>query len=110
MSGAAGIFRSVLRLPSRGLIGLVRLYQLTLSPLVGGHCRYQPTCSAYFIQAVQKHGFWIGAGKGVWRILRCHPLARGGYDPVEKAGASDVGKARKTARGKQRGGDVDDSA
>lgn len=110
MSDAARIFRGILRLPSRGVISLVRLYQLTLSPMVGGHCRYQPTCSAYFIQAVRKHGFWIGTGKGVWRILRCHPLARGGYDPVEKAGASDVGEAPKTASGKQGGGDVDDSA
>jgi putative membrane protein insertion efficiency factor len=73
--------RWVGRLPSRVLIGLVRLYQWTLSPLLGRHCRFQPTCSNYFIQAVEKYGALRGSLKGLWRICRCNPWNPGGYDP-----------------------------
>lgn len=69
----------------RVLIALVRLYQVTLSPLVGGHCRYRPTCSEYFIEAVRKRGALRGTLMGLWRIVRCNPFSRGGYDPVEPA-------------------------
>ena len=75
------IGNQVVNLPSTALILLVRGYQLVLSPWLGGHCRYQPTCSQYFIQAVRKYGALSGAARGVWRICRCHPLRRGGYDP-----------------------------
>jgi uncharacterized protein len=67
----------------RGLVAMARLYQATLSPLIGRQCRFVPTCSVYFIQAVQKHGAVRGVGMGIRRILRCHPLSRGGYDPVK---------------------------
>ena len=70
-----------LALPSRFLILLVRCYQWTLSPIVGRQCRFQPTCSNYFIGAVQKYGALRGAFKGIGRILRCHPFHPGGYDP-----------------------------
>jgi putative membrane protein insertion efficiency factor len=63
------------------LIGLVRVYQWTLSPLFRGCCRFEPSCSRYFIQAVQKYGPWRGAWKGVARVGRCHPWHPGGYDP-----------------------------
>ncbi|MBN2584433.1 MAG: membrane protein insertion efficiency factor YidD [Planctomycetes bacterium] len=63
------------------LIGAVRLYQWTLSPLLGRHCRFQPTCSHYFIEAVRKYGPWRGVAKGVWRVLRCNPFGGSGYDP-----------------------------
>ncbi|MCA9267714.1 MAG: membrane protein insertion efficiency factor YidD [Planctomycetales bacterium] len=63
------------------LIFCVRMYQVCISPWLGAHCRFEPTCSRYFIQAVQKHGPWRGALKGVWRVCRCHPFSRGGYDP-----------------------------
>ncbi len=66
----------------RALILLARLYQLTLSPLIGRQCRFVPSCSQYFIQAVQAKGALRGALMGVWRILRCNPFCRGGYDPV----------------------------
>ena len=68
---------------SRGLILLVRLYQQTLSPLLGRQCRFVPTCSQYFIEAVRVRGPIRGTLAGLWRILRCNPLSRGGYDPVE---------------------------
>jgi hypothetical protein len=83
------ILRWFLRLPARCVIALVRLYQRTLSSLVGGHCRFQPTCSAYFIQAVETGGFWRGSARGIWRLLRCHPFSRGGFDPVEKTSGLD---------------------
>lgn len=71
----------IVRLPSLMLIGMVRLYQWTLSPFIGQQCRFTPTCSNYFIQAVEKYGAWRGAWRGVWRICRCHPFHPGGYDP-----------------------------
>lgn len=66
---------------SLGLIGLVRVYQVTLGPILGGRCRFQPSCSYYFIGAVKKHGPIRGAWKGLLRICRCHPFHPGGYDP-----------------------------
>jgi len=68
-------------LPGWILIQLVYGYQLVLSPLLGGHCRFYPSCSNYFIQAVRKYGAVRGALKGVARICRCHPFHPGGYDP-----------------------------
>jgi len=65
------------------LIFLARLYQATLSPLLGGQCRFVPTCSEYFIRAVRARGALRGGLKGLWRVLRCHPFSRGGYDPPE---------------------------
>ncbi len=72
--------RWLVSLPSWLLIALVRLYQLTLSPLLGRQCRFHPTCSQYFILAVQKYGALRGAWRGVRRILRCHPWHPGGED------------------------------
>jgi len=76
------LFRSLPGIPARQMIMLVRLYQAALSPLLGGQCRYQPTCSDYFIEAVRRHGAALGLVLGAWRILRCHPFSKGGYDPV----------------------------
>ncbi len=69
------------RLPAGCVINLVRLYQWLLSPVFGGRCRFHPSCSEYFIQAVRKYGAVSGGVRGIWRILRCHPLHPGGYDP-----------------------------
>ena len=71
------------RLPTRALVWLARLYQATLSPLLGRQCRFVPTCSEYFIEAVRTRGAIRGTLKGLWRICRCHPFSRGGYDPVD---------------------------
>ncbi len=74
-------WQALVRLPARLLIGGVRLYKFFLSPLLGQNCRYTPTCSDYFIESVKKHGAIRGAIRGVWRIIRCNPWCRGGYDP-----------------------------
>jgi putative membrane protein insertion efficiency factor len=71
----------VWHLPARLLIGSARLYQWTLSPLIGRQCRFQPTCSTYFILAVGKYGAVRGAWLGLRRVARCHPWNAGGYDP-----------------------------
>jgi putative membrane protein insertion efficiency factor len=63
------------------LIFCVRLYQTTISPLLGPHCRFIPSCSQYYIQAVRKHGALKGSFKGLCRVCRCHPFHRGGFDP-----------------------------
>lgn len=63
------------------LIGCVRLYQLFLSPIFGRQCRFQPTCSHYYIGAVQKYGPVRGSLKGLWRICRCNPFCQGGFYP-----------------------------
>lgn len=65
------------------LIGLVRVYQKYLSPLKGhSTCIYFPTCSQYAVEAIEKHGALKGGLMAVWRILRCNPFSKGGYDPV----------------------------
>ena len=65
------------------LIGLIRFYQEYLSGLKKhGTCKYFPTCSQYAIEALQKHGVIKGSLLAIWRILRCNPFSKGGYDPV----------------------------
>ena len=64
------------------LIRLVRAYQLLLSPLIGMHCRFQPTCSCYMVDAISQFGIVRGTWLGLFRISRCHPYAKGGLDPV----------------------------
>lgn len=68
------------------LILCVRVYQVVLSPLMGGQCRYYPSCSHYAIDALREHGAWKGGLMAARRILRCNPLAKGGYDPVPPRG------------------------
>jgi putative membrane protein insertion efficiency factor len=63
------------------LILPVRFYQAVLSPLLPQACRFHPSCSNYFILAVNKHGPLRGACKGIWRVCRCNPFNAGGYDP-----------------------------
>lgn len=62
----------------------IRLYQVTLSPLLGAHCRHTPSCSQYTIEAIQEWGVWKGIVLGAKRIGRCHPWGTSGYDPVPK--------------------------
>ena len=63
-------------------IGLVRVYQYGLSPLLPGSCRYTPSCSHYAVEALRKHGAWRGGRLALKRILSCHPWGGHGHDPV----------------------------
>ena len=61
---------------------LIRFYQVAISPFLPSACRFEPTCSTYFIQALQTHGLFYGFYLGIKRILSCHPWGKTGYDPV----------------------------
>jgi putative membrane protein insertion efficiency factor len=67
------------------LIALIRGYQLTLSPFVGGACRFAPSCSAYAREAIERHGAWRGSWLALRRLAKCHPFGGSGYDPVPLA-------------------------
>lgn len=71
------------KLATKLFVLLVRIYQVTISRLVGPCCRFKPSCSQYMIDALRKKGPVKGLWMGVRRILRCHPFHPGGYDPVE---------------------------
>lgn len=78
-----GVIRWFVALPSRALICLVKIYRVAISPLKPDCCRFEPTCSAYAIEALRVHGFFKGVALTVWRIMRCHPFYHGDlYDPV----------------------------
>ena len=78
------------------MIWLIRLYKKFISPLKPPCCRFTPTCSAYAIEAFQKRGFFAGFILMTWRILRCNPFGRGGYDPVPDKGFKAYSKCRET--------------
>lgn len=67
---------------ARALLALIEAYRLLLSPLLGGHCRFVPSCSLYAAEAVQRHGARAGVRLTLKRLARCHPFRPGGYDPV----------------------------
>jgi uncharacterized protein len=69
------------RIATLGLIGMIQVYQVTLSPLLGPVCRFEPTCSRYMIGALRKNGLVRGFLKGLRRLCRCHPWNPGGFDP-----------------------------
>lgn len=73
----------------RAILALIWLYKHSLAYLIGGRCRFYPSCSDYGWQAVTKHGAWRGAGLTVRRIGRCHPWHPGGYDPVPELTPQD---------------------
>lgn len=79
---ADGQNRGVLAL---ALLGAVRGYQVLLSPIVGGACRFEPSCSRYMVEAIERHGAARGAWLGARRLARCHPFGSGGFDPVPEA-------------------------
>ena len=66
----------------RILIAIVRGYKKYISPLLPPSCRFTPNCSEYAMEALQRHGAWKGSLLAIWRILRCNPFGKGGYDPV----------------------------
>src|SRR5262245_42884615 len=75
-------FKALVAIPQQTLLLLLRGYRLLLSPWLGSACRFEPTCSAYAMQAIQRHGALQGSGLMAWRVLRCHPWCAGGCDPV----------------------------
>lgn len=76
------------------MIWLISLYRKYISPIKPPCCRFTPTCSAYALEAFQKRGFFIGLILTVWRILRCNPFCKGGYDPVPEHGLRNPPKNR----------------
>ena len=86
------------------LIGLITVYRRAISPLLGPRCKYYPSCSAYALQSVEQHGAAKGSALATWRLLRCNPFSKGGFDPVPAHGhwVPDVlpdGRPRHTAAG-----------
>ncbi len=74
--------RFVVTLPQRALMTLVRGYRLFLSPWLGSSCRFEPSCSAYCLQALERHGAVVGTYMTLHRLARCQPLCEAGHDPV----------------------------
>ena len=81
MSRLRSALAGLVRLPAGALIVAARAYQWLLSPMLGSRCRFQPSCSTYFIESVRKYGAVRGSLRGILRICRCHPWNAGGYDP-----------------------------
>lgn len=80
--GVRRALRGALGLPRAGVLLLLRGYKRCISPLLPGACRFHPTCSEYCREAVERHGFVKGGWLGIRRLARCHPLGKGGFDPV----------------------------
>lgn len=77
-----GLLARLARLPRAALMALVRGYRLLLSPWLGSACRFEPSCSLYALEALQRHGAVAGSALTGWRLLRCHPWCAGGCDAV----------------------------
>lgn len=87
-----GFLALVARLPQRTLMGLVQAYRLLLKAWIGNACRFEPSCSAYALQALERHGAAKGSLLSAKRLLRCHPYCQGGHDPVpEKTSTPSAG-------------------
>lgn len=85
-----GLFRQFGTILSCGAVVLIRVYQLLLGPILGGHCRFYPSCSHYACQAILTHGFWIGCWLSFKRLLRCNPFSsKWGWDPVPNCSKSN---------------------
>ena len=82
MSIFMSVYKGLLMVVSWVFLGLIKLYQLLLSPLLGASCRFNPTCSQYGIEAIKKHGPFKGGWLTLKRIGSCHPWGRHGHDPV----------------------------
>lgn len=80
----------MIRIPQWVLVGLIRLYQVTISPMTGPSCKYYPSCSHYGLEAVRRHGALKGGLLAGWRVLRCNPWSNGGVDDVPDRGQALV--------------------
>lgn len=81
-SAVARSLRTLRDLPRRGLVAGVQAYRFALKPWLGNSCRFEPSCSAYALEALRRHGAVAGVALGTARLLRCHPWCEGGHDPV----------------------------
>ena len=86
------------RLPQTILVGLVKGYRLLLSPSLGSACRFEPTCSAYSLQALQQRGAVVGTYLTLHRLGRCHPWCDGGFDPLPPSRGRDAQKNKLFSR------------
>lgn len=85
----------IVGVPARAvLLAGIGLYRLTLSGLLGGQCRFYPSCSHYGEQAIRTHGALKGSALAAWRILRCNPFGKGGVDPVPRSMYDNIMRAR----------------
>jgi hypothetical protein len=82
VEAAVGVTEVLGRVSARLLIALIRIYQVVVTPLIGPRCRFEPSCSRYMIASVERHGIARGGWLGLRRLVRCHPLCEGGFDPV----------------------------
>jgi putative membrane protein insertion efficiency factor len=87
------------RFPKTLLLTLLRGYKWALSPFLPPACRYVPTCSDYAAEAIDRHGAFRGSAMAIWRVLRCHPFVRGGYDPVPTLMGDVTAAAHRTTAG-----------
>jgi hypothetical protein len=94
----------------RLLLALIEFYRREISPRVPPTCRFQPTCSAYAKEAIEKHGALRGCLLAVWRVLRCNPFTRGGFDPVPPAKGRGEGEAPGSEAGGPESADEDASS
>lgn len=78
----------------RFILALIRFYQRSISSKTQSHCKYVPTCSQYGAQAIERFGVFKGSLLTIWRILRCNPFSKGGYDPVPEKKDKAKNKAR----------------
>jgi uncharacterized protein len=90
---ARGIVAGVSSAIALGLIVMIRAYQVAVAPLLIGNCKFYPSCSHYFIQAVELHGCGRGTILGIKRVFRCNPFSMGGYDPVPPIESTSQRKA-----------------
>ena len=97
----SSVFSRMIRLPSTGLVGLIRIYKILFSQLFTGSCRFIPSCSSYAEEAVLRHGAVRGGWLALWRLLRCHPFCEGGLDQVPRVGLwrDDTGRRLTKLRG-----------
>lgn len=100
LRGALLVVRGADRAAALLLLGLVRCYQLLVSPLLGPVCRYGPSCSSYGATALREHGAVVGTWLTARRLLRCHPWARGGWDPVPSRSARARARRAHTGGGR----------
>lgn len=92
MTSVSRGLRALASVPRLLLVGVIKVYQWTISPLLGPRCKYYPSCSNYGLQAIQRHGALKGFGLGAWRVLRCNPWSNGGIDDVPEKGQPLFGR------------------